>query len=54
MQANIPTQDSYVYENILIRTNSDSDILAIVEKANQVDFLEEDYSTSVGCMKIKI
>ena len=38
MQQNIPTQDS----------NSDSTILVTVEKANQVDFLEEDCSTSAG------
>ena len=48
MQANIPTQDSYVYENAFAHTNSDSNNLATVEKADQVDFSEKDCSTSVG------
>ena len=37
-----------VYENVFARTNSDSNILATVEKADRVDFLEEDCSTSTG------
>ena len=41
-------QDSYVYKNVFARTNSDSNILATVEKADRVDFLEEDCSTSTG------
>ena len=48
MQANIPMQDSYVYKNVFVCTNSDSNILATVEKADRVDFLEEDCSTSMG------
>ena len=42
------TKDSYIYENIVVHTNSDSNILATVEKADRVDFLEEDCSTSTG------
>ena len=38
MQQNIPTQDSYVYKNVIAGTNSDSNILATVEKADRVDF----------------
>ena len=37
-----------VYENDFARTNSDSNILNTVEKADRVDFLEEDCSTSTG------
>ena len=37
-----------VYKNVFARTSSDSNILATVEKANQVDFLEEDCPTSTG------
>ena len=37
-----------VYENVFARTNSVSNILATVEKADLVEFLEEDYSTSTG------
>ena len=37
-----------VYKNPFTRTNSDSNILATIEKADQVDFLEEDSSTSTG------
>jgi hypothetical protein len=36
-------QDSYIYKNLFTRTNSDSDILVTIEKADQVDFLEEDF-----------
>ena len=43
MKANIPMQDSYIYKIPFTRTNSDSDVLVIVEKADQVDFLEEDF-----------
>jgi hypothetical protein len=39
----IPTQqDSNVYQNFFVHKNSDSNILATVEEANQVEFLEED------------
>ena len=41
-------QDSYFYDNIFAFTNSVSNILATVEKANQVNFLEEDCSTLAG------
>ena len=44
MQANMPTQDSYVYENVFAHTNSDSNISATVEKAGGVDFLKEECS----------
>ena len=54
MQANIPMQDSYVYKNVFVCTNSDSNILATVEKADRVDFLEEDCLHLPGFMKIKI
>ena len=40
-----------VYESVFARSNSDSNILATVEKADRVDFLEEDYSTSMGLHK---
>ena len=43
-----------VYENVFAHTNSDSNILATVEKADQVDFLGKDGSTSAGFMKIKV
>ena len=58
MHACIPTQDSDIYDNIYARTNSDSNILATVEIADRVDFLEEDYSSTslygAGFMEIKI
>ena len=40
-----------VYKNPFTRTNSDSNILATVEKADRVDFLEEVCSTSKGFHK---
>ena len=43
-----------MYENVFAHTNSDSNILATVEKADQVDFLGKDGSTSAGFMKIKV
>ena len=48
IQSNITMQDSYVYKNVLARTNSNANILSGVEKADRVDFLEEDCSTSTG------
>ena len=46
--ANIPTQDYISYETVFARPISDSNILATVEKAYGVDFLEEDCSTYTG------
>jgi hypothetical protein len=48
MQQNICTQDSKCMRTFFAYTNSDSNILATVEKANWVTFIEEDCSTSVG------
>ena len=44
--AKIPTQDSKSTRTFVACTNSDSNILATVEKADRVDFLDEDCSTS--------
>ena len=43
-----------VYKNVFTRSNSVSNFLATVEKADRVDFLEYDCSTSTGFHEDKI
>jgi len=41
----IPAHDYYSDDDVLAHSNSDSDILATVEKADFVEFLDDDSST---------
>ena len=44
----IPAHDYYSDDDVLAHSNSDSDILATVEKADFVEFLDNDSSTLAG------
>ena len=44
----IPAHDYYSDDDVLAHSNSDSDILATVEKADFVEFLDDDSSTLAG------
>jgi hypothetical protein len=44
----IPAHDYYSDDDVLAHSNSDSDILATVEKADFVEFLDDDSSTLLG------
>ena len=44
----IPAHDYYSDDDVLAHSNSDSDILATVEKADFVEFLDDDISTLAG------
>ena len=44
----IPAHDYYSDDDVLVYSNSDSDILATVEKADFVEFLDDDSSTLAG------
>ncbi len=44
----IESQDSYYNDDVSVISNSDSDILVTVEKANIVEFSKDDSSTLAG------
>ena len=44
----IESQDSYSNDDVLAISDSDSDILVTVEKADIVEFLDDDSSTLAG------
>ncbi len=44
----IESQDSYINDDILAISDSDSDVLVTVEKADIVEFLNNDSSTLAG------
>ena len=48
IRLNIASQDYHSDDDVLANSDSDSDILETVEKADSVEFLEDDSSTLVG------